>query len=814
MSINKKSLKVMSKKKKNEIYPKGYREYTYGPLKFEHIGRTVSVSSNWQPGEFEKYQKNIREERPNIKGTIDNKISEALSLLAQFEPLELMATVSYKNCFVDPEEYREATSKGNESYVEYAQSLVLSQKHNEALPHATEGAIDKFNNLLEEIFQHVLWYFGSEAVDDKRNDLREESRVASISRYLLIRGDSFQKHHVDMIVDIFKSHDAFFEKYYGFNSNQIISTIQEIEKQILKNLRRQGESMSLLQEMHETFKEFVDKEGVDNFPTIEDCYNKFLALHIIQEKNIKLDEIRDAINKNPFEISPTANVPIQLLKLLSAHFGDNAAFVTFRPAPAWPTNDSIVYSNPLIKDNGKFYCFSYTMLFRNIGNILESWIQNKDNNYYQNYYQNKRAEYLENKALEYLKNILPTAQVYGELFYYIVENGLKKRVETDGLILYDENLFIVEAKAGELSTSARRGSLERMKSDMSKLIDSAYKQALRTKQYITDTVEPTFEYEDGSMAVVLSNKDKYKNIYLINVTLSNLAHHATRLNSLKSFDLLIEGKEWPWSVFINDLRVISELIEFPSEFLLLLQRRIKANDYPQFTTTDELDFLMFYFYEGLYFEDGIINNFDKYVPHAYTEKLDRYYDYLAGIVSDGPKPRLKISEEYKKLITEIESTGKDRFTKVTTTLLGLNSNSQRTILDNIKKTYEATKRDGKEHDFTMTFNGLKMGVTFSVSINRKPDFWNNIDRYCKLKMYQIKFEEWILITIDINDENTRSVDFKIYNEKWEFNSIMETELTNFKVRQLATLKKAGKNLGRNDPCPCNSGLKYKKCCGK
>jgi uncharacterized protein YecA (UPF0149 family) len=24
----------------------------------------------------------------------------------------------------------------------------------------------------------------------------------------------------------------------------------------------------------------------------------------------------------------------------------------------------------------------------------------------------------------------------------------------------------------------------------------------------------------------------------------------------------------------------------------------------------------------------------------------------------------------------------------------------------------------------------------------------------------------------------------------------------------------GEKTGRNDPCPCGSGLKYKKCCGK
>jgi preprotein translocase subunit SecA len=26
--------------------------------------------------------------------------------------------------------------------------------------------------------------------------------------------------------------------------------------------------------------------------------------------------------------------------------------------------------------------------------------------------------------------------------------------------------------------------------------------------------------------------------------------------------------------------------------------------------------------------------------------------------------------------------------------------------------------------------------------------------------------------------------------------------------------RAGQTVGRNDPCPCGSGKKYKKCCGK
>jgi preprotein translocase subunit SecA len=29
-----------------------------------------------------------------------------------------------------------------------------------------------------------------------------------------------------------------------------------------------------------------------------------------------------------------------------------------------------------------------------------------------------------------------------------------------------------------------------------------------------------------------------------------------------------------------------------------------------------------------------------------------------------------------------------------------------------------------------------------------------------------------------------------------------------------TVKREGKKTGRNDPCPCGSGKKYKKCCGR
>ena len=56
---------------------------------------------------------------------------------------------------------------------------------------------------------------------------------------------------------------------------------------------------------------------------------------------------------------------------------------------------------------------------------------------------------------------------------------------------------------------------------------------------------------------------------------------------------------------------------------------------------------------------------------------------------------------------------------------------------------------------------------------------------------------------------------------WLYNLPMWDEiLTQEKRKELYKAQKAsgtivkGHKVGRNDPCPCGSGLKYKKCCGK
>jgi len=44
--------------------------------------------------------------------------------------------------------------------------------------------------------------------------------------------------------------------------------------------------------------------------------------------------------------------------------------------------------------------------------------------------------------------------------------------------------------------------------------------------------------------------------------------------------------------------------------------------------------------------------------------------------------------------------------------------------------------------------------------------------------------------------------------------LLKAELRRTEPQKRIIIQEKTKKVGRNDPCPCGSGLKYKKCCGK
>ena len=74
--------------------------------------------------------------------------------------------------------------------------------------------------------------------------------------------------------------------------------------------------------------------------------------------------------------------------------------------------------------------------------------------------------------------------------------------------------------------------------------------------------------------------------------------------------------------------------------------------------------------------------------------------------------------------------------------------------------------------------------------------------------------ESLLIEIDLDTVVAAKADWLYELPQWK-EIFSEEELKKFyKEQKESTTIRKPKKIGRNDPCPCGSGKKYKKCCGR
>ncbi len=73
------------------------------------------------------------------------------------------------------------------------------------------------------------------------------------------------------------------------------------------------------------------------------------------------------------------------------------------------------------------------------------------------------------------------------------------------------------------------------------------------------------------------------------------------------------------------------------------------------------------------------------------------------------------------------------------------------------------------------------------------------------------FEEMVRL---IQEDTLRRLHFAIITRPPERKEVARNIVTNADQSVAKQPVKAGQKVGRNDPCPCGSGKKYKECCGR
>ncbi len=143
-----------------------------------------------------------------------------------------------------------------------------------------------------------------------------------------------------------------------------------------------------------------------------------------------------------------------------------------------------------------------------------------------------------------------------------------------------------------------------------------------------------------------------------------------------------------------------------------------------------------------------------------------------------------------------------------------------TILD-VSKQYDRlvkkAKNDGKGHDISFAAGGS--GLTIHINDSADQVAATSLRNHCERRKYSQKARVWFGVCVSPNANGNLRFGINL-ETPWEHSEELEATLQ--AVEQRSQLKRvqhsrrarAMRKIGRNEPCPCGSGKKYKKCCGK
>ena len=682
----------------------------------------------------------------------------------------MIAALSFKELACNPETFRECNHEGIGAVVEYISLLYLKHPFNEGKSPVDSQVLVSVSEMAKRIFSSVNLYYAIKAHEGSMNGpsgALEELKYFSVNNELYIRNLSYYHLLKKAIIDIFQPLNYWILENLGFTIDDIMKINDEIESFIntklsdhrTKTIQNESSLIKQLRKYRST-KKIVDES---NYEILNEL-SKYSWKEAVEKLRIYVGE--DSLSSfgcvfafTARDISERANIPIEqvqsYLNLLSIEFGS----VESEMRMLSPTHE--LKSRPFIRDKEKCICPNPQLLLPALQYMLEKALNpdsslavNKNRHLWDKFI-DIRANYVERESLKLIQNALRYANCHNNLTYKYPEKN-NSQCELDGLIIFDGNLLLIECKAGNLTQSARRGSKERLLKDLNSLIIDAHNQAIRAKNYIDSIDSPKFISKDRREVII--DKSAIKRIFLINIILEQFDAFTVALNKTAKLGLF-KDKELPWAVSFFDLIVICEMIEFPSQFIHYLIRRLQLNEFDNIAAHDELDWFGNYLHEGLYFHGISSARFNQVYLTTYTTDFDDYYMYKNGErKTKALKPMQAMPSRLHDIIIEIDASDKPGHSDVVCKLLDMDYGARKVFSKQFDEFRNKSLKDKRFHDFSLILTdkltGTQSGISCFVipSNNDAIDALDRLDKYVAYKKLQTQAKNWLGI-ITILDES-------------------------------------------------------------
>lgn len=647
---------------------------------------------------------------------LDAAIELLIRVLAEFYPMDVAELVTLHNLGGDPETYRETDHEGSIAVVEIvaltAASMPAPSTPLEPARYVPTGAVEAAQRAATEALESASLRVLFDTAEDPSNPLAPLG-FAALTREMSLRNTSYPHMLRDTLLGLFgdPAIEADLVAATGLNIHEILAFVDAADEVRQENWGRRlafqqpvahlalgrSEDPEVLQR---------EREAIDGLAraALQSASDAGTITSAELVSRTGLDEAKGSAFLELFGLDCSALDPKAAVRELLS-------------------GSSPLRTRPIVVDGtGRVTVCHSALMVAAIRPRLEEALtaQGTGEPYF-----NHRGNFVEADAVRLVTDVLPSPQVHAGFEYFVpdpdaatAEDGpgctpdrYTKLVEGDGLIIVDDIAVIVESKAVNVSSGTRRGTLGGIRRNLSRVVTEVVDQAHRMRTRIERDMG--LRLRDGTWL----DLSHVREIHSVAVTLEDLSGIATVTSHLVDAGL-VDPQALPWIVSLHDLRIVTELVDRPSDLWFFLRRRTNADVTRRFWAIDELDFYLHFLASGLYVEPDpdVVAAELPHLPaptiadrrrHAQqglefltsrTGPLDDWYFHRLGIRrTPADKPTATASPELLQLVDDVAATGRPGWPATVIAMLEGSYDERRALLGRVATVIELTGLDGRRH---------------------------------------------------------------------------------------------------------------------
>jgi hypothetical protein len=401
----------------------------------------------------------------------------------------------------------------------------------------------------------------------------------------------------------------------------------------------------------------------------------------------------------------------------------------------------------------------------------------------------------EDAVAELLRRAFGPANVFQNV---VLRQGKDEVGEIDVLALLGNKALIVQCKSKGLTLLARSGDVGALQKDFQAAVQSAYEQGVACRELIH--AGSCTAHADGEALALEGLDDAF-----VACVLSN--HYPALTHQTNSYLQRKAHQPQPWVLTLFDLDIVTHYLSNPFELLYYVRQRVALAD--KFFAVEEMELLAYHLRYKL-FHDGPEDRI--FVDPTIAQLIDGHFPIVRGRFAEGAEPTGRLladwkNEAFDEIVRFVSESGEPELVDAVFYLYDLAGDTADELVRGIQLARQRTEADGRLH--TATIIGGGFGVSFTA---QEEDAERAAFTFAQLRKHKAGVDLWLGLGAERGSD--RLIDFVAFSkEPWQPDAELDALAARY-LRVGTQVRPANRNVGRNEPCPCGSGLKYKRCHGR